>query len=433
MIEAFEDFDRVVTSTASVWSLPVTTSRNSSPIGSDGLERDVQVVTRRATLFRESEGIGPAATRDVLYGTSIDLMARYCADKEVDLAPHAKTTMSPQLVGRQLDAGAWGVSVANVHQARTLAAFGVNRLLIANEVIDGGGRRWVADQIEEGGAPTILCYVDSVEGVALLDETIRVGHQPVLLEVGHQGGRAGCRSSAEAFAVASAVWKAPNLRLAGMACFEGLLGSEIRTDDGVAQVRQFLDNVRAVAEDIASAGLFTAEEEVVMSAGGSAYFDQVVEAFGGRLGDRETRTVLRSGCYVTHDHGAYEGLTPLKGEADGFRPALRMLATVLSRPEPDLAVMDFGRRDAPYDAGLPVPLTIRSRSTEAVTPADGMTVRALNDQHGFMSLDPAKGNVKVGDRVEFGISHPCTAFDKWRVMPLVDDEDRLIEVIQTYF
>ena len=370
--------------------------------------------------------------RDAPLQWNIDLMARYCADERVDLAPHAKTTMSPQLVGRQLAAGAWAATVANTHQARTLAGFGVDRFLIANEVVDEGGLRWLAEQAQKRHGPAVLCYVDSIEGVALLDETIGTGYQSVLVEVGHQGGRAGSRGPADVLSVASAVAKAPNLRLAGVACFEGLLGSATRTADGIAEVRQFLDNVRAIAEDIANAGLFATEDQIVLTAGGSAYFDQVVEAFRGPLGTAEPRIVLRSGCYVTHDHGVYEGLTPMKA-ARGFRPALRLIATVLSRPERDLAILDFGRRDAPYDAGLAIPLTIRPRRTGDVAPASGMTVRAVNDQHAFMSLDSAEQDVAVGDRMEFGISHPCTAFDKWRVMPILDDENRIIEVIHTYF
>ncbi len=407
----------------SKWSSPDTVKGIGGPDGpAIGTRIDGAAVTTPLMVLREAP-----------LQWNIDLMARYCTNEGVELAPHAKTTMSPQLVHRQLAAGAGAATVANTHQARTLAGFGVDRLLIANEVVDEGGLRWLADRAEAGGTPTVLCYVDSIDGVALLAEAIRTGQQSVLVEIGHDGGRAGCRQPAEALAVAHEVAKAPNLRLAGVACFEGLLGSVPRTDEGVAEVRRFLDDVRAVAERIANAELFDTEDEIVLTAGGSAYFDQVVEAFRGPLGTRETRTVLRSGCYVTHDHGVYDSLTPLKGHEGGFQPALRLLATVLSRPEHDLAIIDFGKRDAPYDAGLPVPLTVQSRSTGTEAPAVAMTVRAVNDQHAFLSLDPDGQDVVVGDRLEFGISHPCTTFDKWRVMPVVDDANRVVDVVHTYF
>jgi D-serine deaminase-like pyridoxal phosphate-dependent protein len=105
---------------------------------------------------------------------------------------------------------------------------------------------------------------------------------------------------------------------------------------------------------------------------------------------------------------------------------------VLSRPEPELAFADFGRRDAPFDQGLPIPRVVRAVAGDAPRPADGITVTALNDQHAYLAL-PADDPLAPGEWVGCGISHPCTAFDKWRYLPLVDDDYRVTGAITTYF
>src|SRR2546429_107235 len=79
---------------------------------------------------------------------NLDLVARYCRASGVSLAPHGKTTMSPQLVRRQLESGAWGMTAASPAQARLFRAFGAQRVLIANQVVDRAGLRWIAAELE---------------------------------------------------------------------------------------------------------------------------------------------------------------------------------------------------------------------------------------------------------------------------------------------
>jgi D-serine deaminase-like pyridoxal phosphate-dependent protein len=135
--------------------------------------------------------------------------------------------------------------------------------------------------------------------------------------------------------------------------------------------------------------------------------------------------VLRSGCYLTHDDGLYHRVSPL-GE---LRPALELWARVLSCPEPGLAIAGFGKRDAPYDFDLPV---VREVRRDGGAPAvDGLRVEALNDQHAF--LRDADGVLRVGDVLVCGISHPCTAFDKWSLIPVLDERDTVVDAIRTLF
>jgi D-serine deaminase-like pyridoxal phosphate-dependent protein len=312
----------------------------------------------------------------------------------------------------------------------------VPRILIANELVDAPSIAWVAGQLADP-AFDVLCYVDSPGGVSILEQQLRASDAPrplrVLVELGHGGGRTGCRSIDEALEVAGAVGASDRLELAGAAGYEGTI-AEARTTESLAAVTAFLDRLRELAGALIERS--AVEGEMVVSAGGSIYFDVVAE----RLREpwpsgAEVRVVLRSGCYLTHDDGIYERGSPFAGRHDPalrFRSAIEVWGAVLSRPEPALALLGFGRRDVSIDAGLPVPRSVRTSDGESIEPARGMDVFRLNDQHAFCGIEPGM-RLGVGDLVGCGISHPCTALDKWRVIPLVDDDENVTEAIATFF
>jgi len=361
---------------------------------------------------------------------NIELLAAYCRRHGVFLSPHAKTTMSPEIIERQRQAGAWAVTVANVSQAIALGPHAGPRILIANEVVDPAGIGWLNSVVAKG-APKVYCYVDSVAGARRLASGITAGILDVLLEVGTAGGRCGVRSSAEASKVVGAVAALQSLRLAGVAAFEGIIARERRGAEADRELQAFLRHVHEIAGRLATSGAFRGAEETILTAGGSSYFDLAVEELARPLAGVRTRVVIRSGCYVTHDHGALARLTPFHEPQPTFHPAIEVLSSVLSRPEPDLAICDIGRRDVPFDAGLPVALWVKSRATGDIRPAQRMNLMRLNDQHGYLQLQ--KSDVEIGDVISFGISHPCTAFDKWRVIPLVDDNLNVVELMHTVF
>ena len=360
---------------------------------------------------------------------NLDVMARFCRAHGVSLAPHGKTTMSPQLVARQLEAGAWGVTAASPAQARLFRAFAVSPIVIANQVVDPLGLDWMAGELERHPEAPVLCLVDSDRAVGLMDEALAGrGPLPVLVEMGLAGGRTGCRSVEEGRRVAAAVRRSRSLWLAGVECFEGVVHDPEQVD-GV------LGETRALCEALAREGTFDELDEVLVTAGGSAHFDRVVHhlAGGWELG-RPARVVLRSGCYLTHDHGDYERLSPFGGrlpEWEPLRQAMEVWGLVHSRPEPDLAIVGFGKRDVSYDLGLPRPLHVSSRDGRR-RDAEGMEVFRLNDQHAYVRVPPGD-DLAVGDLLGCGLSHPCTVFDKWRSIPVVDDGDRVIGAIRTYF
>jgi D-serine deaminase-like pyridoxal phosphate-dependent protein len=253
--------------------------------------------------------------------------------------------------------------------------------------------------------------------------------------VGAPGGRTGCRDLDQAEAAARAITGSNQLRLVGVGGFEGALAPD-RAPQSLERVRGYLRSLRELVARLDSAGLFDQAAEIIVTAGGSAYFDEVVEILAG--GGWETsvpvRTLLRSGAYVTHDDGHYRRLTPLTPQAGSpngtFQPALSIRGRVLSLPEPWLALLDFGKRDAPFDLGLPEPHTVQ-RGDGTADPLTDCSITALADQHAFLAYGGAT-RLSIGDVVACGISHPCTAFDKWQLIPVVEGE-HVVDVIRTFF
>jgi len=377
-------------------------------------------------------------------------MRAFCERHGVTLAPHGKTTMSPQLFGAQLANGAWGITLATAIQVQVAHRFGVRRVLLANQLVARSDIAAVLALLH--GDPDFECIVlaDSPAGVARLAQAV-AAHKlarplPVLVELGLAGKRAGCRTPQEALEVARAVALADGLALAGFEGYEGLLVSDDRAAD-LGQVDAFLAQLVELVRGADAEGLF-ATAEIVVSAGGSSYFDLVARGFQDVDGlSRPLRAVLRSGCYLTSDHGMYrrhiDELNAREGGAEeGLRPALEVWSIVQSRPEPTLAILSMGKRDASYDADLPIPLYSArpdgagegNAAPTALPP--GCTIFKMNDQHAYLRLpegDPLCDGLAVGDLVGCGISHPCTTFDKWPLLLAVDDGYTVRHALNTFF
>ncbi|MFI1013860.1 alanine racemase [Streptomyces sp. NPDC020965] len=365
---------------------------------------------------------------------NLALLQTYSERHGLVFAPHGKTSMSPQLFARQLEHGAWGITAAVPHQARVYRAHGIRRIFLANEVVDAAALRWLAGELADPEF-TFICYVDSVRGVELMSEALTGAGATrpldVVVELGAgAGARTGARTEAECAAVADAVAATPALRLVGVAGYEG----EVPDADG-AKVRGWLRRLVALAADFDRAGRFTATDEIVISAGGSAWFDAVADVFA-EIPDlsRPVLKLLRSGAYVSHDDGHYRHLTPFNRVPDegALQPAFRLWAQVVSRPSPEQAFLNAGKRDAAYDLDLPEAQVVRDGRTGEIRPADGITVSGLSDQHGWVRTAP-EADLEVGDWVGMGLSHPCTAFDKWQLIPLVTADGTVVDYIRTFF
>jgi len=363
----------------------------------------------------------------------------YLKDNNLSLAPHGKTTMAPQIFAEQLANGAWGITAATANQVQVMRAYGVQRIILANQLVGRANTLAIAHQINADPTFDFLCFIDSVAqlenmaghlGETRLDHPIRF-----LIEVGVPGGRTGVRNAAEAVALSNAIASADpeKFRFAGLATFEGVAPGLDKSTQPVAELADTMLDIARALPKAHYAGL----TEFVLSGGGSSYFDIIADRFTTLTLDVPVRVLLRSGCYVTNDSGGYRDAQdaarhdPHRHWKSELKPALEAWSYVQSLPEPGLAFLTMGKRDIPYDAGLPKPFKLY-RPGVGFLDVGQCEIFATNDQHAYVRLGPG-ADWQVGDMIASGISHPCTAFDKWRFLPVVNDEYDVIDGVLTFF
>ncbi len=386
----------------------------------------------------------PMLTLDMAaYRANRDSILAYAGRHGALLSPHVKTAMIPELATDFVAAGGWGVTVADVRQAEVMIAAGVKRLMLANEVGIHGARHF-ARLVAAHPDVELSVFADSTEGVAALvaalEQAPRSAPVPLLLEVG--AGRAGARDAA-AFAqvleAAVAAESAGTVIVAGVAAYEG--AAAIGTpDEAVRRVDALMElQVEALRQTRKAVG---PERRLVATAGGSMYFDRVVAVLGaGVVADGNADLIIRPGAILFGDHGLYErafgnidarhGFTPGASARAAFHPVLRVWAEVLSRPEQGLVVCGMGMRNVSYDAGLPRALRVFRGGADVQADVDGIAVTKLNDQHAFVTIGNA--DLRVGDIVEFGISHPCTCMHLWRTVLALDADGVVSGSFTTHF
>lgn len=367
-------------------------------------------------------------------------MQDFARRKGVELAPHGKTTMSPELFAQQLAAGAWGLTFATVYQASVGVEAGARRIVIANQVVCDADLDGLDALLARQADLRVWFLADSLAQLGLIEDwATRRGSTrrfDVLLEMGIPGQRTGCRTLEQALALAQALARSRAVRLGGIECYEGSV-ARCDSEHDAREVTALVRRVLEAAQACDARGLLDGEE-ILLTAGGSAVFDLVIPLLRAQGLSRPVRGVLRSGCYVTHDHLNYarflKNVERREGLDASLRPALEVWAMVQSVPEPGLALLTCGRRDLSYDLEMPVPVSHAPRGADRAAGAPaGWTISALNDQHAFLRFDPAGPAPQVGDRVGLGISHPCTTFDKWRWLPVADDDGAITGAVQTRF
>ncbi|MEV0175190.1 alanine racemase [Streptomyces sp. NPDC050803] len=390
-----------------------------------------ELAAQRRNLFTDGFATPVLALSAERLEHNLRLMETYADRHGLAFAPHGKTSMAPRLFQRQIEHGAWGITLAVPHQVWVAREFGIQRVFLANELVDAASLRRIAADLAADPSFRFVCYVDSVRGVELMDAALKGAARPVDVVVelaAGEGARTGVRTEAECAAVADAVAATGTLRLVGVAGYEGEVPQA--TPERVAA---WLHRLVSLAVDFDKAGRFSRTDEIVVSAGGSAWFDAVADAFAAipEL-SAPVLKLLRSGAYVSHDDGHYRKLTPFNRvpEEGALEPAFRLWAQVVSRPSPEQAFVNAGKRDAAYDLDLPFAQVVRRDGVER--PATGIEVTALSDQHAWLRTAP-EADLEVGDWLGLGLSHPCTSFDKWQLIPLAEADGTVVDYIRTFF
>ena len=386
-------------------------------------------------LLREDLSLPTAVLYEEKICHNLDWMQRFIQAYGLRLAPHGKTTMAPQLFARQLEQGAWGITLATAHQTNVAYHHGVRRVLMANQLVGRENMAIISRLLDDPGFE-FYCLVDSADLVDQLGAFFAEQRQclSVLLELGVMGGRTGVRDDAQLQSVLAALSRwSQSLSLAGIEVYEGVLDDETAIR---ALLQRAVDQLRAL-----SAEKRFQRAPVLLSGAGSAWYDVVAEVFAAAHLGSAVEIVLRPGCYVTHDVGPYREAqakilerNPVARQMhSGLVPALHIWAYVQSHPEAERAIITMGKRDVAFDSGLPTPaLHFRPGDAAPAAVPSHWTVTKLMDQHAFLRVAP-EDDLRVGDMLAFDISHPCLTFDKWRSLPVVDSHYQVVDVIQTYF
>jgi D-serine dehydratase len=391
-------------------------------------------------LLREDISLPVAVLSSSRLQHNLDWMSAFIGSYGLKLAPHGKTTMSPALFHRQLAHGAWGITLATAPQVQAAYHFGVRRVIMANQLV-GRANMAIISRLLQNPEFDFFVIVDSAANVKQLGQFFAQAGQRLnlLLELGVDGGRTGVRNEQDRAAVLEAIAGYPqSLSLAGIEVYEGVL-----KDEGA--IRQFLRRALHELKTLEANNLLTSDR-VILTGAGSAWFDLVAEEWTGVDADRAEGArpldiILRPGCYLTHDVGAYKAAetrihasNPVaRAMQTSLLPALQLWAYVLSIPEPGLAILGLGKRDAAFDAGLPIPaLHFRPGAEKLATAPADWQLTAMMDQHAFMKIAP-DADVQVGDMLALDISHPCLTFDKWRQLLVVDDDYTVVDAVETFF
>jgi D-serine deaminase-like pyridoxal phosphate-dependent protein len=352
---------------------------------------------------------------------NIDRMARFCKSVGAELAPHVKTTMSPQIAQMQVEAGVFALTIANFWQAEVFRNFGFTNLIIANEVLDPTAIAAISE-LNRSKLAEIIFYVDSIAGLEIIKKyTPKDGIQNLFIEVGTDNGRGGVRDPDLVTIIAKNISEDSRLKLRGVTGFEGAVPNAARTSAGEDSVTKFCQKIVAAANN---AYQYKSENEFIISAGGSAYFEIVASELN--KFDKPRILLLRSGGYVTHDSKFYEEIYPFRDSDDLLLPAIEVWAQVISAPEIEFGVLNLGKRDVGCDLHNPIPV---AKYSSKLSKFSG-EIEKLNDQHGFMR---SKEEFAISELIGLAISHPCTTFDKWRLIPLVNEDYDVIDCMQTFF
>ncbi len=386
-------------------------------------------------LLREDLSLPTAVLYQEKLQHNLNWMRQFISAYGLKLAPHGKTTMAPRLFQMQLDAGAWGITLATAHQAQVAYAHGVRRILMANQLVGRQNMAAIARLIADPHFE-FYCLVDSAEqinqlGAFYANLSLRLH---VLLELGVEGGRTGIRTNGQLLAVLAALtnWQHA-IALDGVEIYEGVLSDE-------ASIRTFLKHAVSVTRKLSAEARFQ-RQPILLSGAGSSWYDVVAEVFSSAAFESPVEILLRPGCYLTHDVGAYRQAqarilqhNPIAHRMQsGLIPALHVWAYVQSVPEAGRAIVGMGKRDAAFDSGFPTPaLHFRPGGSTPRTAPTHWSVSRMMDQHAYLQIQPGD-DLCVGDMIAFDISHPCLTFDKWRTLPIVNSSYQVIDIVQTYF
>ncbi|GCE07347.1 alanine racemase [Dictyobacter aurantiacus] len=314
------------------------------------------------------------------------LMERFRV-RNVRVRPHLKTVKSPELALRLLAAGAVGGCVAKVSEAEVMAEGGIEDLLITTEIVGRPKLARLVDLLRKHSL--IKVVVDSVEGARALDAAVGAANleAKVLLDLNVGQDRCGVTPGEEALELARQIGEMEHLQLIGVQGYEGHLQHIHDPQERQRRCQQAMQTLTGTAEQLRTAGF---PIQIVTTGGtGTAEF----------CADFDGITEVQPGSFVFMD-------TDYRNALGGvYSNALTVLATVISRPTPNRAIIDAGLKSLSIDSGMAEP-----KGWEQ------LAYQPKGDEHGALVWrDEADADqelpLRIGDRVEMIPSHIDTTIN----------------------
>ena len=363
-------------------------------------------------LLNEELSLPLAVVYQSRINNNLNWMQKFADHYQVKLAPHGKTTMAPELFKQQQKAGAWAVTLATAPQVVAAYEQGLKRIMMANQLVGKQNMRLICGLLLKADFE-FYCLVDSVENVQQLARFFKKTGLKlnVLLEIGVPGGRCGCRDQLQIAAVVNEIALHECIQLSGIEVYEGV----IHGDNAEQLIRDFLKDVINTTQILLADKTFTGQQ-VILTGAGSAWYDVVAQTFSEAQLPAQIIPVIRPGCYLIHDTGIYldaQNAVNARNQvacdsAGDLQSALEVWAYVQSIPEAGKAIIGMGKRDAAFDAGLPVAeLFFRPDGAEKLptSVASDWIVTDIMDQHAYLSC-PVDADIKVGDMIGFSDFSP---------------------------
>jgi D-serine deaminase-like pyridoxal phosphate-dependent protein len=321
----------------------------------------------RTDLFPDLDTPSLLVDRDVL-SRNLRRMATALAANGCTLRPHFKAHRMPAICRLQVEEGAHGITCAKLGEAELLADLGFEHLLVANQVV--GDLKW-RRLAHLAHRHRVTVAVDDLETARAMAAVLREHRSVtgVVVEVDVGMRRCGVAPGEPAVTLAKQCAELKGLKLRGLMGYEGHAVRLPRAEKE-RECRRAMQQLAETAAACRDADL----EIGVVSAGGTGTWDITSRCQG--------VTELQAGTYAVMDRLFRE-----EAGAD-FDYACTVLATVISRPTEDRAVIDAGRKSIHPSFGMPL-----------VLDPPGAEVTALSSEHGILRLDGESRRLRPGDRI----------------------------------
>jgi len=380
---------------------------------------------------------------------NINILKSFAKRNSLNLAPHCKTFMSPQIINEYFR-NDWGVTISNNQQLSSIVKLNLKNIIYGNLIINRENLiQYLKICKKYKNISNIYYCIDSSYGLKLLMNLIETTNYKndikILIELGFKNGRCGIRDF-DSFKKILKIYnrKISNITISGLFFYEGAIASN---DKRVIsnKIENIIKLTKLCHEELIRENLYKNKNNII-TAGGSVYFDLVTKYYHKYSFTNNPKLIIRPGSFIAYGHGYYEKKIDdikkrkiikkyISSKENIFLPSLLIWSHVISINDDGKAIINFGKRDVSFDLGNPIPISIYRKNNffkKIKNDKNLINVYKLNDQHAFLKYHKSL-NLKIGDLISFGVSHPCITFDKWKYFYMINSKTEIINIYKTFF